>query len=419
MRHWYWAVMLGIAAWLLGGQAKAENFDDYCGLAGFSVPQRQTIVVIDEHHIFAENGQRDGRNDGWRKFVGNLLLPDNQAVLEQNFLPRERVTILLARKDGAGTKVVFSGCLPFFSPAERGRIEANGGYLRSVKAFFGSDEAADARRAMDLFRIHLGNAMRAALDPSALSRFEPQGQPLSASALVSSLKQGTIVNFAYGLPRIVLYSDLQRFFGSLPGSTEAARQAGQREGNAADLNFRGAEFYVVGMSGGGVSRDALDMFLLASHAELAGLSGAAALPAFLPAPVHVTRYQGRIVYPDNTFAVRLRLATDENGTVVNSWISVQASNEQYVPIHGVVTCGQFGCSFAGDQIFAQLWYAGRGGARPPLLGPSLPFAGARNLNLSITNSRVTGSISDPLIRFEGLKSQKLEFSAAAQPAAKF
>ncbi|MBS0469842.1 MAG: hypothetical protein JSR60_02135 [Proteobacteria bacterium] len=410
----------GLAALIaLGGTARAAGAEDYCNLKGFSVPLRQTIVVLDEHHVFAEDGQRDGRNDGWRRFIANLLLPESQSALERNFQPRERVTILLARKDGAGTKTVFSGCLPFYSPAERTRIETGGGYVRAFSSFIGTDEITAAKRAMDLFRIQLGNAFRSALDPAALSRSEQQDRPLSTSGLVSSLKQGGIVNFSYGLPRIVLYSDLQRFFSGLHGTIETARQAGFREGNAADLNLQNSELYVVGLSGGGLGRDALEMFLLASHAELAGSSGAAALPAFLPPPTHVARYQGQILYPDNKYVLRLRLATDQNGNAVNSWLSVQTSNEQYLPIHGVLTCGGSGCTFNGDQVFAQLWYAGRSTSRPPRLDSALPFGGARNLALHISGKHFDGSISDPLIRFEGLKSMKLEFFGTSQPSAQF
>ena len=402
--------------------AAAENFETYCAQPGLAAPARQTIIVIDEHHVFAEpGGQHDSRNDAWRKFLGNFVLPSNPAALEQNFQPRERVTVLLARKDGAGVRAVFSGCLPFYSAAERARITANGGMMRRIDDFFGTGDVSSAKRAMDLFRIQLGNAVRAALDPDSLSRSGgyPGDARLASSALISALKQGTIVNAAYGLPRIVLYSDLQRFFGSLSGDSAAARQAGLKEGLAADLNLRGAEFYVVGQSGGGPSHDALEMFLLASHAELAGTSSASALPAFQPGPKTVRRYQGLIQYPENQFPIRIRLATDENGTVVDSWLSVQTSNEQFVPLHGVVVCSADGCVYNGDQVLAQIWNTGRGAGRPPLLAPTLPFGGARTLTLKVWGSHVTGSISDPLIRFEGVKSLKLEFSAPVQTAALF
>lgn len=399
--------------------ARAENFESFCTVPDLSAPQRQTIVILDEHHVFGETDQQDGRNAIWRRFIGNLLLPGNQATLEQNFQPRERVTILLARKDGAGTRAVFSGCLPFYSAAERTRLASKAGAMGGINRFMGWDDDTSARRAMDMFRIQLGNAFRAALDPASLSHGAAADQRLSASGLASSLKQGALVNFAYGIPRIILFSDLQRFFRTLPGSTEAARQYGQGEGFAADIDFKGAEFYVVGLSGGGPSHEAIAQFLLASHAELDGASSASALPAFQPPPRRVTRYQGQIIYPENRYTIRIRLAVDENGTAVNSWLWVQQSNEQFVPVHGVITCSDNGCVYNGDQTLAQVWNPGRGAGRPPKLDASLPFGGARNLNLKMGGNWLSGSISDPLIRFDGLKSMRLDFSAAVQPSARF
>ncbi len=401
------------------GQAFGDDFDSFCSVQGLSAAQRQTIVIIDEQHVFPETDQRDGRNDAWRKFLGNLLLPGNQTTLEQNFEPRERVTLLLARKDGAGVRTIFSGCLPFYSAAERKQLAAKSGYMHGINTFFGWDDTSAARRSMDLFRIQLGNSVRGALSPSALSRSSVQNSQLSSSGLVSSLRQGTIVNFAYGIPRIILYSDLQRFFGNLPPSVDGARQYGLQQGLAADLNFRGSEFYVVGLSGGGRGHDALEMFLLASGAELGGASSAFALPSFQPPPKRVSRYQGTIVYPDNKYTVRIRLATDENGTAVNSWLWVQTGNEQHVPIHGVLTCNDRGCDFSGDQVFAQIWNTARGDGRAPVLAASLPFGGARNLSLKFFGTSLKGNIGDPLIRFDGLNGMKLEFSASIQPTARF
>jgi len=276
---------------------------------------------------------------------------------------------------------------------------------------------AGAKHAMDLFRIQLGNAVRAALDPGMLSHSNQGQGGLANSSLINSLKQGALVNFAYGLPRIVLYSDMQRFFGDLPPSADGARQLGFKQAAVADLNLRNAEVYVVGVSGGGRGHDALESFFLASHGDLIGTSSAASLPAFLAPPRRVGRFQGLMVYPDNRYPIRVRLAVDENGTLVNSWISVQTSNEQFVPLHGTLTCNDDGCIFSGDQTFAQIWNTARGAGRPPQFNPSLPFGGARTFSFKLKDLRLTGSISDSLVQFDGRP--QLEFTAGLQPTAGF
>jgi hypothetical protein len=189
---------------------------------------------------------------------------------------------------------------------------------------------------------------------------------------------------------------------------------------AADLNLKGAEVHVVGMSGGAGARDALVMFFLAAHGELISTGSASSLPSFVASPIRVTRYQGTIQYPDTKFPIRIRLATDQNGTVVNSWISVQTSGEQFSPFHGVLTCAaNNSCTYAGDDTFSQIWNVKRNTKGTPFLDPSMPFGGARSLNLVIENNVAQGSISDSLINFQGLKTNKLEFTANLQTAASF
>jgi hypothetical protein len=416
-------LQIALAAALLfagASAARADNFDAYCNLPGFKSSLRQTIIVLDEHNVFAEsNGQHEPRNDPWRHFIGNFLLTQVQGALEQNFAPREHITLLLARKDGSGLKAVFSGCIPFYSAAEKDRIERDAGAMRSIHSFFGTGPVATAAKDMDVFRIRLGDAVRAALDPAELSPGQPgqRDYDLVQSGLVTSLKQTGFVALGDGLPRIVIFSDMNRFFGWLPPDSAKARQAGLDRAHAAGVNFRDAEIYLVGISRNDNSaiRDALEMFFLGSHGELAGAVPASSLPNFSAAPFNLVRYQGLIQYPDNKFPIRIRLATDQNGTVVDSWFTIQASSEQYSPFHGVITCQDDGaCTYSGDDVFAQVWNLNRSQGRDPVFDQSLPFAGARSLNFRSAGDSLKGNISDPVVRFEGVAGAKLEFSAVRQ-----
>ena len=57
-----------------GAAARASEFEQYCNLDGFAAPVRQTLIVLDEQHVFPESGKaQEPRNASWRRFVGNLL----------------------------------------------------------------------------------------------------------------------------------------------------------------------------------------------------------------------------------------------------------------------------------------------------------------------------------------------------------
>lgn len=414
------SVLFALAALLCGGSSSsAAEFDQYCNLMGFDPPVRQTMIVIDEQHVLPETGVvPEPRNAQWRQFIGNMLFAD-AANLEQNFLPRERVAIFIARKDGAGTRNVFSGCLPFFSPAERSKIQRDAGYMGPVNTFFGTGVLASARKDMDVFKIRVGEGFRDALLASALSATngERQANEIASSGLISSLKQGNFINLNYGVPRVIVYSDMTRFFDGVADRI-VARQRGLEKGKAAELNLQGAEVHVVGMTAGGTVRDALEMFFLAAHGELISTASSTSLPSFAASPVRVARYQGTIQYPTTKFPIRIRLAADQSGTLVNSWVSVQTSGEQFSPLHGVLTCMESeSCSFVGDDVFSQVWNVKRSTNGTPFLDQSMPFGGARSFTFAIDKSVAKGAISDSLIKFEGLSNNKLEFTADLQPSA--
>jgi hypothetical protein len=402
---------------------RAQGFENYCGREGLAQPLRQTVVLLDEAALKPEpDGQPNPQNQSWRQFLGQLLLPQNPAQLEQSFAPRERVTIAVVRKDGTGSRLVFTGCMPFYSPAERDRLAHDEGAMRGLHNFFGTGPVASAKRDMDLFRIQLGNSFKTALAPEALSPAGgDRGPDITHSGLVTSLKQARLFNPAYGLPRIILYSDLGRFFGQMPAQRAAARAFGFRQGAQADVNFGNAELYLAGLSGARETlRDGLEAFALASHAELVAIAPSSSLPGFRGIPRRVLRYQGSMQYPGMRYPVRLRLAADENGNLVNSWISVQTSSEQFNPLHGTLTCAPGGtCSLVGDQQFAQVWNPQRGAAAEPNFSAAMPFGGARMLNARIHDGAISGDVSDPVVRFQDVKGARLEFSASLQSSATF
>lgn len=420
------ARMAGLALGLVAcaTTARAQGFESYCAQAGMAAPLRQTVLLLDEAALTPEpGGSPNPRNQAWRRFLGQLLLPANPAQLEQNFAPRERVSIAIVRKDGTGLRPVFTGCIPFYSAAERAQLSQRDGMMRGLHDFFGTGPVARAKRDMDLFRIQLGNAFKAALDPGALSSpgTADRAPDIAHSAFTASLKQARLSNPAYGVPRIVLYGDVARFFARMPGERAGARGFGFRQGTQSDLDFGDAELYLAGLSGGGGAlRDGLEAFALASHAELVAIAPSSSLPTFRAAPRRVLRYQGSMQYPGTRYPVRLRIATDENGNLVNSWIAVRTGSEQFNPLHGILTCAPGGdCSLTGDQQFAQVWNPRRGAGTEPAFSAALPFGGARIFKAHIHGGRISGDISDPVVRFQDVKGDRLSFSGGLQPAATY
>jgi hypothetical protein len=413
---------LAAAALLIGlgvsGTARAESFDQYCNLQDFAVPQRQTIIVLDDALLYGEpNEQPDKRNDLWRRFLGNLVLSAT-ASMAQNFQPRERVTVAIARRDGAGLKPVFAGCLPFYSDDEKKKIKQAAGRMNGLHEFFGWGPIRDADKAMDLYRIRFVAALHDALQPAFLSPSNTSrgGADLGSNGFIASLKGGALLNLAHGIPRVVLVSDMARFLGGFPADRAKARALALKKAAAADLNLRGAELYVVGASANRMAHDALEMFFLASHGELAGIGPVTASPQFAPAPARVACYQGLAQYPGDRYPIKLRLSTDDNGAAVNSWIAVQQTREQFSPVHGVLTCQpNQACIFTGDDVFAQVWNANRSASADPVFDQDMPFGGARTLKFSLGGNSIRGTISDTVLRFQGVRDAKLEFNASRQP----
>jgi hypothetical protein len=397
----------------------AAGYDDFCNKPGMSAAIRQTVIVIDEHHVYAEaNKQPNERNNGWRRFLGNLLMTADPLTLEQNFQARERITVVLARRDGSGTRSVFTGCLPVYNAAEKRSIGNSGGAGGALAKFFGQDELTKSRHALDLFRIRLSEAVAQALDPAALSSAQlPRNRgDLGNNGLVSSLRQGNVIDVRYGVPRLIIYSDLARYLNGWPADVPKIRRWGMAAGRTADLDLKGAEVYLAGASGSSAARDAIKMFFLAAHSELVAASSGSGLPTFQAAPVRVLYYQGFAQYPENRYPIRIRLAVDQNGTAVGSWLSVLTGKEQYVPVHGVLTCqSDWNCEFTGDDIFSQLWNANRAPNSEPVFDQEIPFAGARSLRFAVRGQSIRGAISDALLRIEGVKGGKLEFEATRRP----
>jgi hypothetical protein len=401
------AALLAAASLSAAAQTVVDD-NRYCAVEGFDRPLRQTIVILDEHHVEPEEaGRQSQANEPWRRFIGQLLDVGSPAI-ENRFLPRERVTLAVAAADGSGMQVVYRTCLAFFSDQERRGIESSDGLRSHFNTFFGTGVVAEAANHAQRARPQLASALARVGAGATASDARVQSSRLAESALVSSLSRGSFFNVSDGVPRIVLYSDLARF--AAPEDAADPRRAGVEDAADLDVSFHRAEVYVTGVegfSGGEDGRRYAEAFFLQLQGRVVSMTRAASIPQFSLPPVSVATYQGRVAYPGFSPPMRMRLALDTNGTAVNSWVGVQTDSERATPFSGVMTCvTDDECEFIGDRVFAQIW---AGGASEPRFESWIPFSGLREFEFRVRDDRINGRAFDSLVELEGMAGDALEF----------
>lgn len=391
----------------------ATDFEEYCNVPNHQSSARHSIIIIDEVAVVAEPDRKPlVANQPWRRFVLELL-DVRRTGISHDFLPRERVSLLMARRDGGGLTRLFSGCLPFFSDEEKKAIaDQRGNTMNSVDTFFGWGQASREKKDADRLANLLNGSMLEAARPDRIS--EPvESRELLKSGLFSSLGRSRIVELSLGIPRIFIFSDLTRF--DFPGATDpvTARELGMKLGEQSQIDLERSEIYV-SSSGSAkspeIARELFHSFFLQARARLMSFSGSPTLPNVSANPLSVRIYQGKITYARDIYPIRMRLSTDRNGTAVNSWISVQTDRDRLTPLGGVLTCGNSKnpvCKFIGDKVFAQIWT--KNPNPEPEFENWMPFSGAREIEFELNGDTVTGAVFDSAVEFKGVKDNRLSF----------
>lgn len=393
-----------------GGAAAAREMEKYCSVTGLQPSVRQSLIIVDEQHIVVEKDKKGlAENRDWRRFA-NALVDLKRTGIARDFLPRERVTFLVARRDGGGLTTLFTGCLPLMSAEEKTAAATAQGAWKSVGDFFGSSPAAeiekDAERFLNAFRLSLVDAAQ----PDKITQAKTADAPID-SGVISSLKRSRAVDLTKGLPRIFLYSDLTRFAVPAAKDVVTAREAGLAAGQRAGFNLERAELYVVSSGHAGQAdllREYFFSFFLQTRAHLVDFNGAGAVANLLPNPTERHVFQGFIDYPGGKYPMRMRIAHDRNGTVVNSWVSVQSDIERFTPFGGILTCMQpTKCKFTGDKVFAQIWT--KNPNPEPEFEAWMPFAGVREFEFSLDGDTVKGMAFDSAADIRGVADNRLRF----------
>jgi hypothetical protein len=381
--------------------AGPASFEKYCNAPSVPKTLRQTVLVIDENEIHANPapGQIAPENRRWTMWIGGLLGKAGDAK-SSAFAPRERLTILVAPRNGAEPRTVFTGCLPGFSAEEVQAIARNQGGLGSAGSdFFGSGPVQTAAKDADRFRGLLGAALTRLGDAESQTPSAGGDRGFATSGLLTSLRQKSLVDLSAGIPRIIIFSDLSRLSIDEAGVPEA-RKAGFTLARKTPLDLKRAEVFVAGVQPGAQTdrtRAFVDAFLLGSEGHLRGFgSGDIGLQQAAPQSVRV--YSGMIRYGSEDVPMRLRLATTSDGRIVDSWLAVRRDVETATPFEGeIVSDGRDGEIGRNDgKGLGQLWSINPD--PEPEFGPDMAFGGLRGLELHVHPDGVLdGRVMDPMV----------------------
>lgn len=353
-------------------------------------PLRQTVVVLDEAMV---SGSAEA-NQLWKRIV--VEAADAREVGNGTLGPRERLTLLVARRDGSEVVPLFVGCSPNLPAEEAARAR---GADSAMDRFLGNDSESRQKKSRDVFAGGLARALaQVAARAEALA-----GTPAPPDAFLRALRNaGRLADPNHGLPRLVLVSPFQVAPKPAPATAQAAREQGFALAERSGLDLGRAEVYLAGAGlGEGAALEFARALLLGAKGWLVA-ARSDGMPRPSPAPTALRVYAGFIDYVDQRVPLQLRVAATPQGDLVNSWIETSfAARSAATPLNGKMLCRGESCEVRGDGRFAQVWIAETQGE--PADRGKLPFAGARNIALTLQGDAARGRISDPLVLFGSVR----------------
>lgn len=368
---------------------------------------------------------------------------------------RERIIVLVAPADGSAPKQVFTGCLPGLSQAERADLAQNENGLKSwaiggevgkidiaAKEFGGTavgalmqrlrsdkpSSSAGGLRSENYCKIDgLEQTLRQTfiiVDERSLKNEQPP-EADEKNSLFASLAASRIFRTDATTSRIVLVSD------DLPKpevhDAASARKAALADAAKTPVDFGNSEVVVIGKGGNNdAARAYLQMYLLRLNGKLVSWSNDVSGVMPTAAPTSVRRYTGTARIPCGPNGelsadeiVRIRLATDAGGKLVNSWLVLTgAPYDRAIPMTGQGICDDAGnCKLRADnQGFANIWVAERNG-QEVRWDNEAPFSGLREWALETNGSNLKGEIFDSAVSQVGCEpgQKSIDIQARLQP----
>ncbi len=345
---------------------------------------RQSLVIIDEHLI------QKGDNSRWIRPV--LEFADALGLEQRGTMaPRERLTVLVARRSGTDLATIFTGCSPNIAEADRRKLESESG---SLTTFFTGSVTQRLQKDRESFERNLTTAFQIAVRWQAEGAV--RGEP--GAFLQSLASSPKLVDLARGIPRILIVSPLDLLPAS-PSSPKAARLAGFEQAAQLGLDLHRAEVYVAALGAAPQPhiRPYLEALLLRARGFVVGWRQDG-LPPISDAPASVSVYSGTVQWSDITAPVQIRLAADAQGNLVNSWVEISAGRSLASPVTGKLICrAERQCEATGDgRNLGQSWNPEPG--ERPTFDRSFAWTGLRYFALSEQRDQIVARVWDPEAR---------------------
>jgi hypothetical protein len=374
------------------------NPGKYCSVPGLKPSLRHTYLLIDQRLLSQASTAADfiERNKDVHEVVMTFADPAN-ASKDGPVDWREALTVYALPLTGDAPVRVFSGCVPALTPVESSNERGQ---------FFNS-----LQKDQDEWRKNFDIALVTASEHAASSPAKREGRDrLANTNVLSSLRAADRLIESDGtVPRIVLLSNLANLDPGLDPTPNGARDAAFRDARVAGVNLGFSELHVFTVQNASsedarnsaLARSYFEAFVLRSNAFLATW---AQRPSSLPlAPVTVEpAYVGTLEIPTSNgphhYPVEVRIAADRTGHLVNSWmILLESESVAGLPMSGTWTCEDAdpaacrGVSDGSRYSFGQAW-AERNAI--PQFKPVYPLGGARNWDLTLKNSALTGEVTE-------------------------
>ncbi len=397
-----------------GGTNQIFKMETYCAVPDMAVSLRHTFIVLDEAMIVATQSAEDfaQKNQTMRDVVMGLADPLG-AIEQGRTSARERITLLVAPQDGSSTKQLFTGCVPGLTARDRELLAS--GQSSTSKFFSGSAEDKFLEGAAEFRTVMVGALIQGA-------RAKPSTASPSESRYFQSLRNfGQVLASSESTRRVILVTDAMPA-SSAPNDTDS-RQQGFTAAHESNLDFGNSSIYILGAGGDSAQNLArAEAWITAQNGSLLGWSKQLEGISFQPAPTTVARFVGTSTYPDGqSLVTKVRIAYDDNGKLVDSWLILTDLNEYAIPLSGQAICSEPGaCDFRADKSgFAQSWVVQRGSE--PTFDEKAPFAGLREWSMKSAGSKLSGEVFDSAVDSiaGNTNSRSIPFSATAQLKATF
>jgi len=401
------------------GPSGERTYEEYCNYEGLAPSKRHTYILIDERTLVPSRTAEEfiANNAAVRNAVQSFSSP-SMAVGSAMAEPRERVSLFLLPADGTSASRIFTGCIPALSSEELADLRSE---QSEIRRFATGDVARGIEEAQGLFEGLVVAAVRGASESVAESLDYSDGAIQNASAFRSLRASGRLVNTEEGLPRVVLISQLNKTTLPEESDERAMRRSAIEAARESRIDFGLSDVFVIQPSGADDEQQAfVETFFLAQNGRLS-YWGDQRPPTVDAAPENILRFIGTADYPSGPETIQVRIATDPNGRLVQSWLVLRGQPDRATPLTGQAVCSSAtSCDIRSDDgAFAQAWSLSPGG--DPEFVNSMPFGGLRDFSITASDSALSGKIYDPAVNQIGSNPDKkaIEIEGTQQDNAVF